>query len=75
MTVWGGLNDDISLDDNSLRAMLHVDNEEGVDLYVTNDTLVFNERNDNYSVDLERGKGKLIIRRNMMKCVLLLQVL
>lgn len=62
LTVWGGLNDDVLQNDNSLMATLHMNNEKGTDLYVTNDTLVYNQRKDNYTVDLERGKGKLIIQ-------------
>lgn len=62
LTVWGGLNDNSTLDRESLTIELHSVNQEGTDSYLTNDTLVYNEDNYTYAVDLERTKGKLIIQ-------------
>lgn len=62
LTVWGGLNDNSTLDHESLTIELHSVNQEGTDSYLTNDTLVYNEDNYAYAVDLERTKGKLIIQ-------------
>lgn len=61
LTVWGGLKDNTPLGDNSLTAVLHAENKEGTDVYMTNDTLIYDAWNYNYTVDMERAKGKLII--------------
>lgn len=60
LTVWGGLKDNPSSSD-PLTAVLHAENKEGTDIYMTNDTLVYDAWNYNYTVDMERVKGKLII--------------
>ncbi len=61
LTVWGGLEDNMPLDDTSLTATLHGGNAEKGDYYMTNDTLVYDAWNYDYSVGLERTKGKLIV--------------
>lgn len=61
LTVWGGLSDETPLGDDPLTAILHEERNEGDDFYMTNDTLVYDAYNYNYTVDMERTKGKLII--------------
>lgn len=62
LTVWGGLKNDTSLGDNSLTMLLHAEKKEGEDCYITNDTLIYNAWSYNYTVEMERLKGKLIIQ-------------
>lgn len=62
LTVWGGLKDNTPLGDDPLTAILHKDRKEGDDFYMTNDTLVYDAWNYDYTVDMERTEGKLIIQ-------------
>ncbi len=62
LTVWGGMKDMKSLDDSRLAVDLHPDSLEGDDVYMTCDTLVYDAWNYNYTVEMERTKGKLIIQ-------------
>lgn len=62
LTVWGGLRDNTPLGDDPLTAILHEENTEGGDYYMTNDTLVYDAWNYDYTVEMERTKGKLIIQ-------------
>ena len=62
LTVWGGLKDDTPLDDDPLSAILHAEEQEGDDFYLTNDTLVYDAWNYDYTVEMERTKGKLVIQ-------------
>lgn len=62
LTVWGGLKDNTPLGDDPLTAILHEEKKEGDDFYMTNDTLVYDAWNYDYTVDMERTKGKLIIQ-------------
>lgn len=62
LTVWGGLKDNTPLGDDPLTAILHEEQKEGDDFYMTNDTLVYDAWNYDYTVDMERTKGKLIIQ-------------
>lgn len=62
LTVWGGLSDNTPLGDDPLTAILHEENTENGDYYMTNDTLVYDAWNYDYTVDVERTKGKLIIQ-------------
>lgn len=61
LTVWGGLEDKTPLGDNPLTTILHDEQNEGEDFYLTNDTLVYDAWNYNYTAELERTKGKLIV--------------
>lgn len=61
LTVWGGLKDNTPLGDDSLTAILHKEKAEDGDYYLTNDTLVYDAWNYDYTVEMERTKGKLII--------------
>lgn len=62
LTVWGGLDDAAPLGDDPLAALLHAENEEGADIYLTHDTLLYDAWNNNRTVEMERTKGKLIVR-------------
>lgn len=62
ITVWGGLKDNDPLKDGPFTAHLHPEGAEGDDCYVSNDTLIYDENNTDYTVMLERTKGKLIIQ-------------
>ena len=62
LTVWGGLNDLNSLTEDRSSITFHPQNTEGNDIYLTNDTLVYDAWNYDYTVDMERTKGKLIIQ-------------
>lgn len=62
LTVWGGLKDNAPLSDNGTSIAFHPDNTEGNDVYMTNDTLVYDAWNYDYTVEMERTKGKLIIQ-------------
>lgn len=61
LTVWGGLKDNTPLGDEPQTAVLHAENQEAVDVYMTNDVLVYDAWNNNQTVDMERVMGKLII--------------
>lgn len=62
LTVWGGLKDDTPLGDDPLTVILHAEEQEGDDFYLTNDTLVYDAWNYDYTVEMERTKGKLVIQ-------------
>lgn len=62
LTVWGGLDDNTPLGDDSLKAILHRENKEDGDYYLTHDTLVYDAYTYNHTVEMERTKGKLIIQ-------------
>jgi len=63
LTVWGGLKDMSELDDDGNRNVLdlHPGGAEGEDVYMTNDTLVYDAWSYDYTVEMERTKGKLIV--------------
>lgn len=62
LTVWGGLDDLKPLGDDHTTIAFHPDHAEGNDIYMTNDTLVYDAWNYDYTVEMERTKGKLIIQ-------------
>ena len=62
LTVWGGMKDMEALDANRTTLGLHPGGTEGEDVYMTCDTLVYDAYNYNYTVEMERTKGKLIIQ-------------
>lgn len=62
LTVWGNLKDSSPLNDDCTTATLHPENVPGNDLYMTHDTLVYDAFNYDYTAELERTKGKLIIQ-------------
>lgn len=61
--VWGNIDseDGIMADGQLHTYDLHRDHVEGYDVYMTCDTLLFDEWNHDYTVHLERVKGKLLI--------------
>ncbi len=61
LTVWGGLKDLSSLDTDRTTLALHPDDTEGEDVYLTNDTLVYDAWHYDYAVEMERTKGKIIV--------------
>lgn len=62
LTVWGGLDDDRPLGDDFHSIDFHLRNTEGNDIYLTNDTIVYDAANTFHLVEMERMKGKLIIK-------------
>lgn len=61
LTVWGGLKDMAELDAARASIDLHPGGTEGEDVYMTNDTLVYDAWSYDYTVEMERTKGKLIV--------------
>lgn len=62
LTVWGGLTDNSQLTDNSLASILHASQVEAKDIYLTHDTLVYDDQHVHYSFDLQRTTGKLLVQ-------------
>lgn len=63
LTVWGGLDSRDALDEEMTTLTFHPGNTEGKDVYMTNDTLLYDAWHNDYTVELERTKGKLIIEK------------
>lgn len=63
LTVWGGLHDHAPLDANGDRTSIefHPDRTEGNDVYMANDTLVYDAWHYDYTMEMQRTKGKLIV--------------
>lgn len=63
MVVWGNINSEIAiLDDGKFTTYnLHMGGVEGYDVYMSSDTLVYDYAHADYTVELERVKGKLLI--------------
>lgn len=63
MVVWGNINSETAiLDDGKFTTYnLHMGGVEGYDVYMTSDTLVYDYAHADYTVELERVKGKLLI--------------
>lgn len=61
LTVWGGLPDNFSLADNSLTSIIHKGAQEGSDIYLVHDTLVYDINHNTYTLGMKRATGKLII--------------
>ena len=64
LLVWGNIFDEepILRDNNYKTYDLHMDGSEGYDTYMTCDTLLYDATHYDYTVWLERVKGKLIIQ-------------
>lgn len=62
LTVWGGLEDNTQLGDDPTSIEFHPNHTEGRDIYMTNDTLDYDAWSYDYTVEMERTKGKLIIQ-------------
>lgn len=66
LTVWGGIDNLEQLSADRLSMPLHYDRAEGNDTYLVNDTLVYDAYNYNYTLGMQRTKGKLnIIAENL----------
>lgn len=61
MTTWGGLHDMAALDEKREQVTFHPQNRGGDDIYMSHDTLIYDAYRHDYSVELERTKGKLIV--------------
>ncbi|MDE7461964.1 MAG: FimB/Mfa2 family fimbrial subunit [Muribaculaceae bacterium] len=63
LTVWGGLESSEHLTENMDRLSFHPGNTQGADVYMTNDTILYDAWHNNHTVELERTKGKLIVEK------------
>lgn len=61
LTVWGGMKDMTSLSKDRTALALHPEHAEEDDIYLVNDTLVYDAYRYDYTVEMERTKGKLIV--------------
>ncbi len=61
LTVWGGLTDAGALAADRLSATLHPAADQGDDMYMATDTLVYDMQHNNQTVELRRVKGKLLV--------------
>lgn len=61
LTVWGGMKDMTSFSEDRTALALHPEHAEGDDIYLVNDTLVYDAYRYDYTVEMERTKGKLIV--------------
>ncbi len=62
LTAWGNMRSDRPLTDDATASELHLYNVEGNDIYLTSDTLEYNELRFEYRAEMERVKGKLIVQ-------------
>lgn len=61
LTVWGGLPDSFSLTDRSLTSIIHKGAQEGSDIYLAHDTLLYDINHYTYTLGMKRVTGKLIL--------------
>ncbi len=62
LTVWGGMDGTTPLAGNRLSVAFHPGMAEGMDIYMANDTLIYDAGNFAYTLGMERTKGKLVIQ-------------
>lgn len=62
LTVWGNIDNEAPIHDNGRYYTMHTNQVEGYDVYMTNDTLVYDYDRANYTVELKRVKGKLLVQ-------------
>lgn len=62
LTTWGGLKSNTPLGDDPTSIEFHLNHTEGRDIYMTNDTLDYDAWSYDYTVEMERTKGKLIVQ-------------
>ena len=62
MTTWGNMQSEVPLGDDATSSDLHLYNAQGNDIYLSSDTFVYDENMYLYTVELERVKGKLLIK-------------
>lgn len=66
MTTWGGLKDLSPLDDKRTTITFHPAHTAGEDIYFSQDTLLYDPYRHDYTVALERTKGKLVVEYKKM---------
>lgn len=62
LTVWGGHETTLPLTADADSLCLHPDGYPNDDIYLTNDTLLYDATNYAYTAGLERTKGKLLVQ-------------
>ena len=62
LTVWGNIDNEEPVRDNGRYYTMHTDEVEGYDVYLANDTLLYDYTHAYYTVELERIKGKLLVQ-------------
>ncbi len=62
LTVWGNIDNEEPVREDGRYYTMHTNEVEGYDVYMTNDTLVYDYDRANYTVELERVKGKLLVQ-------------
>lgn len=62
LTVWGNIDNEEPVREDGRYYTMHTDEVEGYDVYMTNDTLTYDYAHADYTVELERVKGKLIVQ-------------
>ena len=63
LTVWGNLENEDPLGNDPLSLDFHPAGTEGLDIYMTNDTLTYDAWHNDQTVYMERTKGKLIVEK------------
>lgn len=63
LTVWGGMSNLDAISEDGLSLDLNPNSTEGEDIYMTNDTILYDAWHNNHTVEMERTKGKLIIEK------------
>ncbi|HJE39864.1 MAG: hypothetical protein C7K11_09360 [Candidatus Amulumruptor caecigallinarius] len=63
LTVWGGMSSHDAISDDGLSLTLNPNGLEGEDIYMANDTILYDAWHNNHTVEMERTKGKLIIEK------------
>lgn len=69
LTVWGGMSNLDAISEDGLSLDLNPNSMEGEDIYMTNDTILYDAWHNNQTVEMERTKGKLIIEKKW-ECLL-----
>ena len=62
ITVWGGMKDLSTHAEDKKSISFHPENAEGRDLYLVNDTIIYDPYLYDHTIEMERVKGKLIIQ-------------
>lgn len=62
LIVWGGLDEASPLGNDPSTIDFHPEQNEGRDVYLTKDTLLYDAYHYDYTVEMERTKGKLVIQ-------------
>ena len=63
LTVWGGMRSLDVISDDGLTLDLNPNGMAGEDIYMTNDTILYDAWHNNHTVEMERTKGKLIVEK------------